>query len=319
MKKLTIFTLLSLMALTGCVGQTTQEDNTQEEQKLKIVCPTGAPAVAFHKYASNENFITNSAPTNIIPYFTTGDADVIVMDTTNGIQSLKKGANYKIAATITLGNFYLVSTSEGNLELDVDDIVVLFGNANAVPYKMFSYLYGEDYTVEYTSGGVNKAAATLTSGVNAATGHKADWVFIAEPYLYQAQHNESSIIYGKNVPIINIQEEYKKKATNLPLMQASVFIKNTVEKNVGDKFLDSLKKDIEDAIADPVAMMNNMEKGGEAQAVEAKYGVAPATAKEVMKTNGLGLGFLKSIDNKSAIDHYLSLFGIEKTDATNIW
>ena len=318
MKKLAILSIMPILALTACEWQG-QHDDHKPERELNIVCPTGAPAVAFYKYANKSNFVTNSVPTNISTYFSTGEADVIVMDTTSGIQAIANGAQYKIGATITLGNFYLVSTDENNLEVDVDDIVVLFGNAAAVPNKLFTYIYGADYTVEYTGGGVAKAAQTLNTGVNAATGHKADWVFIAEPYLYAAKNNENSIIHNKNVPIINIQEEYQKKATNLPLMQASVFIKNTVEQDMGDKFLASLKKDIEEAIADPVQMMEYMKLAGEDQVVESKFGVEAKTAMNVMRTNGLGLGFLPSIENKTAIDHYLGLFGIAKTNATYIW
>ena len=319
MKKLTLLSIIPLMALTACVWQSQESDDSKPEENLKIVCPTGAPAVAFYKYAAKDNFVTNSVPTNISTYFTTGDADVIVMDTTSGVQAIQKGAQYKIAATITLGNFYLVSTSEGNLELDVDDIVVLFGNSEAVPNKLFTYIYGSDYTVEYAGGGVAKAAQVLSTGTNQATGHHADWVFIAEPYLYSVKNNSNSVIYNKNVPIINIQDAYSAKAVNLPLMQASVFIKNTVSRTVGDKFLSNLKKDIEEVITSPANVMNYMGQGGEEQAVEAKYGVSPLVAKEVMTTNGLGLGYLNSLDNKSAIDHYLGLFGIQKTNADNIW
>ena len=318
MKKLAILSIMPILALTACEWQG-QHDDHKPERELSIVCPTGAPAVAFYKYANKSNFTTNSVPTNISTYFSTGEAVVIIMDTTSGIQAIANGAQYKIGATITLGNFYLVSTDENNLEVDVDDIIVLFGNAAAVPNKLFTYIYGADYTVEYTGGGVAKAAQTLTTGTNAATGHKADWVFIAEPYLYSIKNNENSIIYNKNVPIINIQEEYQKKATNLPLMQASVFIKNTVEQDLGDKFLESLKKDIEEAIADPVQMMEYMKLAGEEQIVESKFGVEAKTAMNVMRTNGLGLGFLPSLENKTAIDHYLGLFGIAKTNATYIW
>lgn len=318
MKKLALLSLMSLLTLTACPWQNEHND-TKEVTNLKIICPTGAPAVAFYKYAGKENFITNSVPTNIQTYFSSGDADVIVMDTTTGIQNISKGADYKIAATITLGNFYLVSTSEDNKEIDIDDNIILFGNKEAIPFKVFNYLYGEDYNYEFTGGGVAKAAQALNAGKNMATGNKADWVWISEPYLYSCKNNPSSIIYNKDVTVVNIQELYASKTSNLPLMQASVFIKNTVTREDGDTFLENLEKDIQGAIDDPVLMMEYMNLEGEPEKVESKFGVSSKVAMNVMKTNGLGLGFKMAIDNKTAIDHYLTLFGLGKVNAKDLW
>mgnify|MGYP003295914749 CR=1 FL=1 len=305
MKKYCVLLLTSLITLTGCKKPVV-------ENMLKTICPTGAPSIAFYKHANDSLFETNNNVTNITAYLNgASDYDVVVVDTTSGITALNAGAKYKIAATITLGNFYLVSTSVENTTLDKDDVVVLFGNPNAVPYKIFTYLYGTEYKTEFCGGGVDKAAAVLETGINLATSHKADWVYVAEPYLYRAKNNEGSIIKGKNVKVINIQELYKVKSNNLPLMQASVFIKNTIPSEDGKAYLKDLKNDIESAIKDSSVIGQYFTNS---PITETKFGCTSTEAIEIMKTNGLGLGFLDCYSNKEAIDSYISLFGMEKTN-----
>ena len=51
------YLLLSLICLTSC---------NVDHSTLKIVCPTGAPALAFYNNVENANFETNSTPSNIV-------------------------------------------------------------------------------------------------------------------------------------------------------------------------------------------------------------------------------------------------------------
>ena len=77
-------------------------------------------------------------------------------------------------------------------------------------------------------------------------------------------------------------------------------------------FLNDLKGDIEDAIADPSKMSAGMSKIEDAATV---YGVAPQMAENVLrKNNGMGLGFKLAKDNKEAIKTFLGIFGINNVD-----
>ena len=87
--------LLSLIAvvlsLAGC------NQKTYDRSTLSIITPTGAPALAFYNYSTNDNFETNGNPaTGIIPQMVSGQKDVVVLPTNAGIQAIRnKNANYQ--------------------------------------------------------------------------------------------------------------------------------------------------------------------------------------------------------------------------------
>ena len=130
------------------------DDDDANFSDLKIVCPTGAPAVAFYNYALNDKFET--APP--ISQFMTNNYDVIVAPTHGGMDKLiNANANYQIAATITFGNMYILSTGR-----DADNIMnkgdrVLYFSENDLPGRVFNYLYGE---LELDTYAVSSAADT---------------------------------------------------------------------------------------------------------------------------------------------------------------
>lgn len=301
-QKIILLTLTSLL-LTGC-GTTTHE------LPFKILVPNGAPAVAFYNYATDANFETNGTPTNIVAMMTeNSEYDVIVIDTTSGIKAIGNGSPYKMAATITLGNFYLASTGRDADGMTVGDKIILFGNENAVPSKIFHYLYGTDYDsgIEYVTN-VAMASACLVSGTNTATSSNVDYVFIAQPVLYKAlQANASASIYK------NIQTEYASKSGNLPLMQASIFVKNSADKTEVNGLLKTLKSDISKGVDDPSKIKEGIDQLEDKDLATSRFGVDSTTIEAVMSTNGLGLGYMNSFDNKSAVDAYIALFSMGAT------
>ena len=93
------YLLLSLL-LVGC---------NKNVEDIQIISPTGAPSIAFYEQAGNKNFQTNGTPSNIVSMMTSSsDKDIVVIDTVSGIKAINAGANFKIAATITFGNFFCV-------------------------------------------------------------------------------------------------------------------------------------------------------------------------------------------------------------------
>ena len=103
MKLKKIIPLLLITILAGCSKKNADE--------LTIISPTGAPAVAFYNYATNENYTTNGTPANILSGMTQNGNDIVVIDTLSGLNAIKDAdAPYQILATITFGNFYLVGT-----------------------------------------------------------------------------------------------------------------------------------------------------------------------------------------------------------------
>ena len=128
---------------------------------LKILAPTGAPSVALYDFCDNPNFETTTNPsTGLIPQFKTNNYDVIIAPTQGGLtQIVKQNAAYKIAATITYGNFYIVATGhDDNGVLDNGDKVLIF-QENDLAGKLFKYTYS-DLQLDLTA--VAAAADTKT-------------------------------------------------------------------------------------------------------------------------------------------------------------
>ena len=303
MKK-AILLLIPALMLAGCTN-----DNDRD---FKIVCPTGAPAYAFYNYANKSNFETNSVPSNIVAMMSSAsDKDVVIIDTVSGIKAINNGAPFKLAASITFGNFYIAATgNDDNGVMDAGDKIVLFGE-HQTPDLLFHYLYGDTYDagIEFVTN-VQDAAKCLISGKNQVTSSTVDYVFVAQPVLFNAlQKNEKASQY------VNVQEAYKEKSGGKSLVQASIFVKETIkEKNSLYRLLDSIEKDINDAVANPDLIADGL-KDLSQEEVTAKYGVASQVAVAVMKNNnGLGLGFKAGIEIKDEIDSFISLFSLENTN-----
>ena len=314
MKKYISLMAVALM-LVACNNQPSTSNSESkapeyDRTSLSIIAPTGAPALAFYNYAKVEKFETNSNPAEgILPLMVAGKKDVVVLPTNAGMQAIiNKKAEYQIAATITFGNFYLVSLgNDANNELDADDKILLFQRGN-VPDKIFHYVYGDTYdaNISYVSA-VSDAAAAATSGsFTDAEGNSVvpNYVLLAQPVLTNVLSKKENVkVYA------DIQAKYKEKSNGLDLFQASVFIKKSVAKETAQSFLDSLKSDIETVIAKPETFNTALEGVENANTV---YGIAPAAATNVTKNNnGMGLGFKAAKENKTAVENFLKLFNIE--------
>lgn len=310
--------LLTLIAaatlLTSCgkpTSSSTEPAKEYDRSTLSIVAPTGAPALAFYHYGDVAGFETNSDPaTGILPLMIAGKKDVVVLPTNAGMQAIiNKKAEYKIAATLTFGNFYLVSMgNDTNNEIGADDNIVLFQKGN-VPDKIFHYVYGDSLNtgIHYLPAVSDAAKAAMTGKyVDPDTGTEAvpNYVLLAQPVLTNVLSKNTSVkIYA------DIQAKYKEKSNNLALFQASVFIKNSVEGDKANAFLDSLKGDVKAALAKPEVISETLANKTNAKEV---YGVEPELAVNVTKNNnGMGLGFELAKDNKDAIANFLKLFNIE--------
>ena len=240
---------------------------------------------------------------------TKNGSDIVVIDTIKGIDAINNGAPYKLASILTFGNFYLVNTgNDTNNILDKDDTIILFGK-NQTPDKMFSLIYGNDYSdVNYVSN-VSEAATCLISKKTLDLSKEVDYVFVAQPALTNALNkNNEATIYA------NIQEEYKK-ITNNQLIQAGLFIKEDVSKSTSKKFLSSLEKDVNDLLDNP----SILDKFSDSEAISSKfvtlYGINHNIAKKCLnEANSIGLGFKYACDNKESIDEFIKLFNLTIND-----
>ena len=310
MKK--ILPILALTAtLAGCSQPHTEPLQPWDRSQVSIVTPTGAPALGFYGFVSSSNFATNTDPSLIVGMMNAGQKDVVVLPTNAGVSAIvNKNAPYKIATTITFGNFYVASlNNDDNGVMDANDTILLF-QKNNVPDKLFHYVYGDDFNANiYYVSTVNDVAVAVRDGYfNDEQGnkHTPNYVLTAEPSL------TALVSQNKVTKYADIQELYRQKTDNKEIFQASVFLKNTVDSEIGNGFLDTLKEDIDAAIRNSDVLLAGMNKSEDPSTV---FGVAPQMAANVLKNgNGMGLGFKKAKDNKAAIDQFLTLFNINETD-----
>ena len=303
-KKLYILPILAI-AMTSCA----KADYTS----LKIVSPTGAPAYALCGEASNPNFETNGVPKNIVAFMAAEKYDVAVLPTNIGIQAINSGVNYKIAATVTFGNIFVAATgNDDDNVMDAGDSILLF-QQGSVPDLVFHYVYGDslDTAISYVDD-AQTASKCLAAGKNLTNDNvPVDYVLMAEPALTTVLSNTNAPTYGKSSVYANLQEKYKEKSNGLEMFQASVFVKNSSDKEQIKEFLRSTEKSINSLLKNPDSLIEIASVKTDPSAF---FGNDPAIAVKALKqNNGLGLGFKYASKNKDAIDNFLSLFGIGAT------
>lgn len=299
MKKTILSTMALIFALVGC---------SKEETKLKILAPTGAPAVSIYMYGKDDNFTTTSNPaTGLIPNFKTNNYDIIIAPTNGGLMQIKSGAEFKIAATITFGNFYIVASGK-----DEDGVInagdkILCFQENDIPGLVYKYVYGDLGLDVMFVAGVDATKACIENNFSIkedeTTTIEFDYVFTAEPVLTAT----------KTTMFKNVQEDFVSKSKGLSITQASIFVSNHANKEKVDAFLIQLEQDIKNAINNPELLKTNMEKVGEAKEQQNKFGVTGAVAMAVTNANnGFSLGYKKAKDIKDDIQNTVNLLTNDK-------
>lgn len=305
--------ILIALLLVGC-----SNSNIQEDRPLSIVCPSGAPSLAFYNYVDSDYFNTADAQNIIAELNSESGSDIVVIDTISGIRTLNKGAKYELAATITFGNFYIVSTGiDDNDVMEESDYIVLFSQ-NGTPDIIFHYIYGDslDSNIHYV-GNVSDALGCVNSGINIMDDEKdpnedgyVEYVMIAEPALTMAlSKNENARVYA------NIQDLYYEK-TNCQMVQASVFVSKRLSHKKVNEFLNSLENDIDSLLAKPSLFSNKMNEVGLSDSeIKDIFSIANSKiAEKVLSNNSIGLGYKYAYDNKENIDNFVMLYDLTETN-----
>lgn len=317
------FTILLAVLLISCSNANSQitsstdsskENNSSEETStttnydpINVLCPTGAPSLAFYNHLMDNNFTTNSNPANIVSSMTKNGTDLVVIDLLKGIQAINNGAPYKLASCLTFGNFYIASTGNDNNEtMDKNDNIVIFGKGQTPDY-LFKYLYGEDYTnIEYVDN-VQAAAKCLISGKNADMSKDVAYVFIAQPVLLQAMsQNEKVKVYA------NIQELYYEKSQS-SMFQAGLFVKNDLVNKDVKTYLSTLENDVNLLLGKDNETLNKINSYDD-DAFTNKYGVKKQIVAKTIDKNLMGLGFKYVSEVKNDVNKFLKIFNLEIKD-----
>ena len=246
-----------IFTLTACG----EEEYKEEEYKLSVVAPQGAPAasLAFIAKEKNENYSFISA-NNISEQFTSKENDFIVAPVNAGAMLYKNGkSNYKLAAVVTWGNLYF-ATQRADIS-SINDLagknIVLFGETT-INSSLAKYVLAENQivpTYEYETT-AERTKDLLHDDANAI-------VMTAEPALTAISAKLKQ--EGKNVTSFSISEIYSE-ISDAEYTQAGLFVKqDTIDnhKALVDNFInnvsnscDAIRDDLE-GVANTIIELNN--------------------------------------------------------------
>ena len=109
-----------------------------------------------------------------------------------------------------------------------------------------------------------------------------DYIFTAQP-----------VVAATNSAVFkNVQNDFAEKSNGQRIVQASVFVKKTLDVNMASVFLSNLETNIEAGINNPALIKAGIETLGSNTAQQAKFGVPGAMAMKVTnQNNGFSLGY----------------------------
>ena len=342
MKKSLLLSLLALATIVGCNSNNDSSSNKnsstpgnstlvssskvdfKKNTDLKIITPTGAPTLAMLNYLHDESYETNTTPANIIASMNAGTYDIVVVDTIGGMNAISKGADYKMAATITFGNYFIYSTgNDENGVMEAGDTIISFGKSQT-PDKLFNYLFPDIEVTEYVAGVADtnhvacSGAFALEDGLT-----NVDYVFMAEPVMFAMMSNKECKTNGKGSEYLNIQEEFKKKNSDAIISGAAIFVKNSTFENKKDQVLEvlnNIKINIKEITETPLLAKTRIETLGDQTAQKARIGIAAGAAFNVLKdNNSVGLGYLDYTDVSliTKVSAYYAVLGATAPVETN--
>lgn len=289
MKKLMKVLLGGLLTLTlaGC-------STHKESYSVKILCPTGAPSLAF--VSEYENIMENGqidfvdGTDMLIAEFSkaNSDYDVIVAPINLGAKLIEKGqTSFKLDSVITWGNLYLVGTSEDALNGDGE--IALFGEG-AVPQKVYTSVNADSSLKATYYQSATLVQQQLLAG-NVKVGMLAEPLATATIAKAKQQNLELKVV--KDLQAAYGDEGYP---------QAAIFVK-------GDKDLSQLFKGIEEFTSNGY---ENLQSYLETITVE-KLGL-PGVEIVVKSIERQNVRYEKASDYKETIRDFLKLFNITYSD-----
>ncbi|MDD3207649.1 MAG: hypothetical protein GX816_00435 [Erysipelotrichia bacterium] len=304
--------ILPLVALTlsSCA-------NTPENITIRAISPAGAPALAFYDQGDNDNFVTNSAPSNVLAEFQTNYYNAIIFDSINALKSIKNNnLDFKLAKIITGGNFYLVSIDkeEGQMPTS-EDKVVSFGEG-LIPDLVYGELseYWEIDNTPYYVPSVSEALGVLKTGK--FSGEDVDFVFIAQPALNIAMNDQTATTYGKVKVVKNIRAEWQEMTGQTAIPQAGLFVRTSQYDLNPDAFVDYVDEMVERidvAIDNPALAKEAMDAFGDVQAQAARFGFNSNIMLTTQSNGANGFGLVRGTESVD-VNEFLETLGLDQFD-----
>ncbi len=304
MKKL-ILLIVSLVFFAGC---SQKPANSDDKTSLKILSPSGAPALALVDLFSMPEMYTidvvDGADVLQAAFVQPeGEYDVSVAPTNLGVKLAQAGkTEYRLAGVVTWGNLYVLAENENVLKNE--NIVFAAFGEQAVPGLVFNHVKDQLSLNEITYyNSVTEAQAALLSG-------NADAALIAEPAATATIAKAKEKNMNFNI-IADVQALWKNTTGSLGYPQASIFVKTTEQNEIQiDSLLDQISSSIEKYLSDA----ENSQFDSIVQSIDLAgtetLGVpnAQVCAKSYSR---LGLRYRPAVECEKELKDFLNLFGIE--------
>lgn len=285
---------LSSSSTNGSSSTSTSSSQVEVATDFSIVCPQGAPAASFTRYASDDSLQLASAPV-VQASFTSAEADFIVFDSVNGMKL--SGDNYRLVRMVTFGNLYLLSTGNDEDGIPTDDDFVFSYGEGLVPDRAFKA--SMNLTVDAYGSSVSDTAPVLKSGMY--QGERVDYVVSSYPVITQILLDDTK---PTDVQVVaDIAEEYGKKYGTDGFPQAGLFIKKSLQDDDSrrdeiEHFLSLFDEDVLDLIDGASKAVSNLEAYGDLMTQQARFGFNANVLSKSQEQNGLA--FLSANKNPSA-------------------
>ena len=307
MKAKSIILPLAAITLSACGGPA-------PEITIRTISPAGAPTLAFYDQGSNENFVTNSTPSNVLAELQTNYYNAVVFDSINALKSIKNNdLDFKLAKLITGGNFYLASINKNEGEMPTaNDVVVSFGE-NLIPDLVYRKLseYWEIENTPYYVPSVSEALGVLKTGVYAS--NPVDFVFIAQPALNIALNDATAATYGNVKVVKDIRSEWQKYTGQSAIPQAGLFVRAShyeLNPTVFENYVDEMVARIDVAIDTPATAKAALDAYGDAQAQAAKFGFNSNIMLTTQSDGANGFGLVRGTEEVD-VNEFLETLGLE--------
>jgi hypothetical protein len=309
---------LVAIALASCGNN--QTSTSYVDMTIKTICPAGAPALAFYDKGNDENFETNSTPTNVLAQFALNNYNAIVFDSVSGLRSIKKnGYGFRAAKFITGGNYYIASINKAETDSpQPTDKIVSFGE-NLLPDLVFKKLYNQwswQSNVSYVKS-VSDVQGVLKSGVYA--GANVDYVMIAQPALNAAMLDTTADTYGKVKIYKNLRQEWQTLTGQTAIPQAALFyrysdyLKNPTAFNT---YTNEMETRITTAIDNPAAVKTTLDEYGDNAKQANRFGFASPIMFKTQNGGANGFGLVRDTENIDVND-FLEALGLSETYDSN--
>ncbi|MEF9990683.1 MAG: MqnA/MqnD/SBP family protein [Romboutsia sp.] len=126
--------MLSVILLVGCSQKTEEipevpKDNLVEPVNVKVIAPDGLPSISIAKLAKEKievkegydiDYTVEKTPETLSTAVMKEEPDIAIVPSNMASIAYNKTFNYKIAGTVGMGSFYLVSTEDIK---DMEDLV----------------------------------------------------------------------------------------------------------------------------------------------------------------------------------------------------